>query len=537
MAISKQVTETPEATMARVKSELAAAGTPTGATAQLNVEREAGLESKLAPTAKLPTGRAPTAAETAPSKTPVTAAGAFVEQVRQKTQEKIAAKREELLSAPSNYDTQVALQRGALYEALAEEATALTPEKLRWLTPDQQAAIRSGDKGLIKNSIIGLNSILQFRSDARKEEEAKAEKADAKRMAQAETTFNLYSENGLWASLDSVARAAMETTLGLPTGTIDSLAANQNTDTNEYNYSSGLGNSIVETVTDRKTGKLVSTRTIGSTGTGGGDGSLSSSGFTYTTPETPAVEKESWEEYLARKEEEAGQSFSQPVRDQLRAEYDLLGSDAEEGGFSQQDYGDQFESVVINLGSVSSQDNARKHFQDLLDRGETGAIESYLNKIALDGLTGKALTDYNAMGTVAAGTINALTNFDTFKATDPSVYKSALESAKPFAKASRDQDWVSFVAQVEAFQAGYRNTLFGAALTDTENAKANGFLIDFQKDDAETALTKLNGMRDLSNEVRERLLKEQRGVFGDYSAPVRTSLDAFVSPITDFISP
>ena len=205
--------------MARVKSELEAAGTPTGATRQLNIEREAGLESKVAPTAKLPTGRAPTAAETTPSKAPVTAAGAFVDLVRQKTQEKITAKREELLNAPDNYDTQVALQRGTLYEALAEGATALTPEKLRWLSPDQQDAIRSDDKGLIKNSIIGLNSILQFRKDARDEEDAKKEKEDAKRLAQAETTYGIYKDLG-FEKLTDVQRASLETTLGLPSGTL-----------------------------------------------------------------------------------------------------------------------------------------------------------------------------------------------------------------------------------------------------------------------------------------------------------------------------
>lgn len=70
----------------------------------------------------------------------------------------------------------------------------------------------------------------------------------------------------------------------MPTGTIDSLAANQNTDTNEYKYSSGLGNSIVETVTDKKTGKLVSTRTIGSTASGSSSGGGGSAADESTTP-------------------------------------------------------------------------------------------------------------------------------------------------------------------------------------------------------------------------------------------------------------
>lgn len=199
--------------MARVKAELAAAGTPTGATAQLNVERAAGIESKMAPTAKLPTGRAPTTAETTPSKTPLTAGGAFVSQVNKLTQEKIATKRDELLSLPDNYDNQLDLQRGKLYEALAGEMSALTPEKLRWLSPEQQAAIRSGDKQLIKNAIIGLNSISQFREDRKT--------ADAEKAAK---QFELLSESG--ASLESLPPgllSGLDAASGLPSGTYEAI--------------------------------------------------------------------------------------------------------------------------------------------------------------------------------------------------------------------------------------------------------------------------------------------------------------------------
>src|SRR3990167_2067854 len=121
----------------------------------LNRERAQGFPSR--------TGNIPgsTEATRAPSTQPVTAAGEFVDAVNKKAEKKIRAKRESLLSAPDNFDTQLDLQYGALTTALLDGATALTPKQLRWLNPQQQAAIRSGDENLIKTARAGINAISQ----------------------------------------------------------------------------------------------------------------------------------------------------------------------------------------------------------------------------------------------------------------------------------------------------------------------------------------------------------------------------------------
>lgn len=159
---------------------------------------------------------------------PLTSGGAFAQAVQQKAAAKVQEKRDTLLNAPENYDTQIALQRGALFQALAEGLTALTPENLRWLTPQQQQMIRNGDKDLMKSAIVGLNSILQFRKEARLEEEARQQREQAKLLAEEEkeyeraaSAFKVYVDNGLWETLTPEARAGFEATFGFEPGTID----------------------------------------------------------------------------------------------------------------------------------------------------------------------------------------------------------------------------------------------------------------------------------------------------------------------------
>jgi len=469
----------------------------------------------------------------------------FADAIREATKGGAEKGYESALGAPDSYDNQILRQRAAMLAAL--HGDAVTPEDLRWLNPQQQAAIRSGKKEALEAQLVGLNSIMTGRKSMRDEEAARKEKEDAKRAAQAETTLNLYSENGMWDKLDAATRASLEVSLGLPTGTIDAMAAKQAaTDQYDYKYSAGTGNSLIELVTDKKTGKMVSMRTIGSTGTGGGTttGGFTIPGGVGTSGVAGEVEPTLTFEEFVKQQEDAkkinyrvvnedgtfGDFLSSSKEAELQAAYEKTMS--ETPAAKVENYADQFEAVVINLGSVSSQNQARKYFQGLIDTGNTKQMDTYLNRLALEGLSGKSLTDYNSMGTVFSGAQGALQEIDTFAATNPGVYTTAFESAKPFANASRNQDWVSFTAQVQAAQAGYRNALFGAALTPGESALANQFLVDFSRDDIATVKTKLTSMRKLSDEVQSRLLGEQRGVFTDRSLP---SLSTFESPITDFI--
>ena len=156
---------------------------------------------------------------------PYTAAGKFVDVVQKKAAEQITAKRDALLNAPENYDTQIALQRGALFEALANGVSALTPENLRWLSPQQQQMIRDGKKDLMSSAIVGLNSILETRKDLRKEEQARQDKLNTEARAEAKTALEIYSKNNLWDKVSEEERSKLESSLGLAPGTIGGMAS------------------------------------------------------------------------------------------------------------------------------------------------------------------------------------------------------------------------------------------------------------------------------------------------------------------------
>lgn len=260
-APSSTAKETPEQTMARVKSELAASGEATGQQRQAQIEQQAGIGRSPVTSAT-----AQTPAEKISSGQPSTAAGKFVDVVRQKAAQQVATKRDALLKAPQNYDTQIELQRGALYTALADQAVALTPENLRWLTPDQQAAIRSGDKKVIGSAIIGLNSILQSRKDDRAEQEAKQRQDQQDAISK----FQVLQQMGALDQVDPQTSTQIESALGLQPGKLAEMAAKQGTSTFQYQQ---LGGNTIEQEFDRNTGKLLNSRVVASFDTG--DGTIS----------------------------------------------------------------------------------------------------------------------------------------------------------------------------------------------------------------------------------------------------------------------
>lgn len=139
------------------------------------------------------------------------AAEKYNQAVKDTTQAALQTQRDQVLSADQNFDTQLQLQRGALYAALLDETIA--DEDLKWLTPAQQRAVSSGDKNLIRSQIGGLNSISNARTAAAKEKEEKAEKQ-----------FNLFLQSGTDpANLPTGFLESLDATMGLPAGTYASI--------------------------------------------------------------------------------------------------------------------------------------------------------------------------------------------------------------------------------------------------------------------------------------------------------------------------
>jgi hypothetical protein len=286
----------------------------------------------------------------------LTAGGVFAETVQNKAIEKITEKRNELLNAPENYDTQILLQRGALFQALAEGATALTPDNLRWLTPQQQQAIRDGNQSLLKSAIGGLNSILQGRADLRKEEEARQEQEEAKRLAQMETAFSMYNTYNLWDKLSDEEKENVENTFNLPPGSVDSIIERSNAEGENTFTLRSSGSNLLELELD-PSGRVVNQRIIASSSTG--------SRITPTSSDvdmnTGVLTREAFEEMWL---DAAGQVMSfDPNNPAIKKEIDQAWSDYEQ----------TFYDVIIN-GVRLKEEDAKKllHTDDrrqMIDRG------------------------------------------------------------------------------------------------------------------------------------------------------------------------
>src|SRR3990167_7184694 len=118
--------------------------------------------------------------------------------------------RDKMFSMDSNsFDNQLMTQRGLLVSALFGEN--LTPEDLRFLSPEQQEAIRSGKKEAIEAQVAGLGYVITNRREAMKAQE------DARRQDERDalTRISTLGELGLFGSLsdDALAQLAQQTGL------------------------------------------------------------------------------------------------------------------------------------------------------------------------------------------------------------------------------------------------------------------------------------------------------------------------------------
>ena len=193
------------------------------------------------------------------------AANKFNQAVKDTTQAVVTEQRNKVLSADQNFDTQLQLQRGALYAALLDETIA--QEDMKWLTPAQQRAISQGDKDLIRSQIGGLNSI----ANARQESAAEKERQKAEDLAMATTRFNTLAELGALNLMSDEDKTALESQLSLPAGTIDQYMTKQTETGSSFEIRSGPNGTILEIETDSATGKVLNTKTISGGYTSGSD--------------------------------------------------------------------------------------------------------------------------------------------------------------------------------------------------------------------------------------------------------------------------
>lgn len=142
----------------------------------------------------------------------------FASVMREATTKGAQAGVDSMLTAPESFDNKLLMQKSVLVNALLGER--LTPDDLRWLSPEQQQMVREsgpGGKANIEAAIAGLNTIFQGRKDLRAEEEAKATVQFDKFVASGADPANL--PQGFLRGLDK--------TFGVPEGTHESIYRTQ----------------------------------------------------------------------------------------------------------------------------------------------------------------------------------------------------------------------------------------------------------------------------------------------------------------------
>ena len=187
------------------------------------------------------------------------------------------------------------------------------------------------------------------------------------------------------------------------------------------------------------------------------------------------------------------------------------GQEATEARFQQNQQGleaQRAESNALRQQSIAIQQQNAATLQALRNL-QTKQLEQNLdNPLRL--LTGKQKNDYTLFSMVGTEVNRATLELNRLQSKNFGVYKTLLESAKPYANVSRDQNWVKITASIERAQAQYRNAIFGATLTGYEREAANSFLIDFKTDDLATMQTKLQGIQNFVIDYQSALLNSTK---------------------------
>jgi hypothetical protein len=179
-------------------------------------------------------------------------------------------------------------------------------------------------------------------------------------------------------------------------------------------------------------------------------------------------------------------------------------------------------SLVNTGGTDKSRATNAANFNAAIARGDTTAAQRLVDNLALRSMPVASQNKFTQFGVIARAREELRALEDDFARTNPSLYKTVIESAKPWAAASTDPKWQQFVAKAQNTVNQYRNEIYGASLTGNELKSANVSLPNWDRDAFGTIVTKLNGMEDYALGVRESLLSDYVGNFGTSNAQTST---------------
>lgn len=179
------------------------------------------------------------------------------------------------------------------------------------------------------------------------------------------------------------------------------------------------------------------------------------------------------------------------------------------GGFSDLDL---LANTVLGTGSVAKQERDFATYEQLKAQNPKRAEEWLYGKVA-NGLNATQKNDFRVFGSVVDGADSALAKIQQFANANPGVYAALYNKAAPYLTASRDQNYVKLMQQVTSIGNEYRNAIFGASLTGNEQTEGLKVVIG-NNDDLPTIITKLQGLSEYSQTIRQRIILDAAGQIG-----------------------
>ena len=266
-------------------------------------------------------------------------------------------------------------------------------------------------------------------------------------MAQAETMYNIYAKIG-FDKLDEAQRANLESTLGLPTGTLNDIVSSQPKETNvEYELRSTERGGFIQFKKDKRTGEILDQKIItpsrGLEGTGG-EVDL---GLPITKVDiSSGLDQSSFNTYLLEQEKKANMSFSPEKRKELKEEWEKMQVATNPESVDLSKFAPTVQLIIKGVVKASS-----------LTMSERNKYASQINQAANLGLipvetTAEQLDTFNKLA-------KEFENSPLVKAKDRSVVlKSSIESIRKNPKdgATQLQMVYSYVQALDTYQSAVR---------------------------------------------------------------------------------
>ena len=149
------------------------------------------------------------------------------------------------------------------------------------------------------------------------------------------------------------------------------------------------------------------------------------------------------------------------------------------------------------LQMLTSKGITKQRREDIIDLIATGGVEAAYTWVYNSMFTAAQKEEYDSYQKSIPVVRQSLGKINNDSSLSFSPYKSLLELSKPWIGLSRDPKYSKVRSQIEAAQAEIRRAYYGTAVTDSEKATADKFLIN-DNDDIATVKLKLENLANIA---------------------------------------